>query len=115
MGNLGPYTCSLDAAMDVIGGKWKALILWALKDGPLRFGALRREVGNISEKMLIQHLKELQRHGIVHRESFHEVPPRVQYSMTPAGSALLAALEPLGDWAEANMSQILAGAAHDAD
>ncbi|WP_370616749.1 winged helix-turn-helix transcriptional regulator [Mumia sp. Pv 4-285] len=106
-GGFGPYTCALDAGMTVVGGKWKALILWALRDRPLRFGALRREVGAISEKMLIQQLKELQAYGVVHRESYHEVPPRVEYSMTPSGKALLDALDPLGDWAEEHREQIL--------
>jgi DNA-binding HxlR family transcriptional regulator len=78
------YTCGLDAAMDVIGGKWKALILWALHAEELRFGELRRAVAGISEKMLIQQLRELESRGIVHREVFREVPPKVVYSLTPA-------------------------------
>jgi DNA-binding HxlR family transcriptional regulator len=96
---LGKYTCGLDAAMAVVDGKWKPLILWELQGGPTRFNALHRNLAGISQKMLTQNLKELQRHGVVHRESYHEVPPRVEYSMTAAGVALLAALEPLGDWA----------------
>ncbi|MDO0974236.1 winged helix-turn-helix transcriptional regulator [Mycolicibacterium frederiksbergense] len=62
----------------------------------------------VSQKMLTQHLKELQRHGVVHRESYHEVPPRVEYSMTPAGEALLKALAPLSDWAEEHIELICA-------
>jgi DNA-binding HxlR family transcriptional regulator len=103
---LGRFTCELDAAMAVVDGKWKPLILWELKEGPTRFNALHRSLTGISQKMLSQHLKELQRHGVVHRESYHEVPPRVEYSMTPAGKELLEALGPLGDWAAKHIDLI---------
>ena len=81
-----PYTCGLDAAADVIGGKWKPRILWALHHGPMRFGELRREIAGVTEKMLIQQLRELESRDIVHREVFHQVPPRVEYSLTALGS-----------------------------
>jgi len=71
------YSCGLDASLDVIGGKWKGLILWALRSEARRFGELRRVVKGISEKMLIQHLKEMEADGIVKRRDFKEVPPRV--------------------------------------
>jgi DNA-binding HxlR family transcriptional regulator len=103
---LGRFTCELDAAMAVVDGKWKPLILWELKEGPTRFNALHRSLTGISQKMLSQHLKELQRHGVVHRESYHEVPPRVEYSMTPAGEELLEALGPLGNWAAKHIGLI---------
>ncbi|GAA1404859.1 helix-turn-helix domain-containing protein [Kitasatospora putterlickiae] len=91
--------CGIDAAMDVIGGKWKVLILWALAERPgLRFGALRRQVPGITEKVLAAHLRELEADGIVHRESYEEVPPRVEYSLTAAGLRLNEALAPLGAW-----------------
>jgi DNA-binding HxlR family transcriptional regulator len=107
---LGQFTCELDAAMAVVDGKWKPLILWELKEGPTRFNALHRSLTGISQKMLTQHLKELQRHGVVHRESYHEVPPRVEYSMTPAGEDLLEALEPLGNWAAKHIKLICTAA-----
>jgi DNA-binding HxlR family transcriptional regulator len=107
---LGNFTCELDAAMAVVDGKWKPLILWELKEGPTRFNALHRSLTGISQKMLTQHLKDLQRHGVVHRESYHEVPPRVEYSMTPAGEELLEALEPLGNWAAKHIDQICTAA-----
>ncbi|MCG8921527.1 helix-turn-helix domain-containing protein [Lentzea sp. CC55] len=100
------YACGLDAAIDVIGGRWKALILWALHHGPTRTGELRRSVSGISEKMLIQVLREMEADEIVHREVFHEVPPRVEYSLTPLGVRLNEALLPLGDWGEENMRTI---------
>jgi DNA-binding HxlR family transcriptional regulator len=103
----GRYSCGLDAAVDVIGGKWKPLILWALSEKqPRRFGELRRAVEGVSEKMLIQQLRELESDGIVHREVYHEVPPKVEYALTPLGSTLNAALEPLGRWGEENMDWI---------
>ncbi|MET9626648.1 helix-turn-helix domain-containing protein [Lentzea sp. NPDC006480] len=100
------YSCGLDAAVDVIGGRWKALLLWQLHYGPLRTGELRRKLPGISEKMLIQVLREMEADEIVHREVFHEVPPRVEYSLTEQGQKLNTALLPLGDWGEDNMQAI---------
>ncbi|MFE3458831.1 winged helix-turn-helix transcriptional regulator [Nocardiopsis aegyptia] len=95
----GAYHCGTEAAMDVIGGRWKVSILWALAEGgPLRFGQLRRILDGVTEKVLASHLRELERDGIVRREDFAEVPPRVEYSLTPRGSSLNEALESLGDW-----------------
>jgi DNA-binding HxlR family transcriptional regulator len=101
-----PYTCGLVPALEVIGGKWKALILWEMNAGPRRFGELKRRVAGISEKMLIQALRELETDGVVHREVFHEVPPRVEYSVTEFGATLNAALEPLCCWGEQHMERI---------
>jgi DNA-binding HxlR family transcriptional regulator len=100
------YYCGLEATLDVIGGKWKVLILWALRSEAQRFGELRRLVEGISEKMLIQHLKEMQADGIVMRQDFKEVPPRVEYALTPFGSSLYAALAPLCDWGRLHMKRI---------
>lgn len=94
----GAYVCGIDAAMGVIGGKWKVLILWALGVRPRRFGELRRELPGVTEKVLAAHLRELEADGIVRREVYDEVPPRVEYSLTPAGEALNEALGPLGAW-----------------
>ncbi|WGW11758.1 helix-turn-helix domain-containing protein [Saxibacter everestensis] len=104
----GPFTCGLDAAMDVVGGKWKPLILWELHESPQRFNALHRNLARVSQKVLTQQLRELEEHGVVNRRSFNEVPPRVEYSLTPAGVQLLAALEPLGDWAVGHIDTITA-------
>lgn len=100
------YTCGLDAAVDVVGGKWKVLILWALGVRKRRFGELKREVPGISEKMLIQQLRQLESDGIVHREAYHEIPPKVEYSLTPLGVSLNEALEPLGQWGEEHMQTL---------
>ena len=86
--------------------RWKGLILFALDEGPLRFGALRREVAGVSERVLILQVRELESRGLVHREAYHEVPPKVEYSLTGFGRSLLAAMEPLGTWGEENMERI---------
>jgi DNA-binding HxlR family transcriptional regulator len=108
----GPYTCGIDAAVDLIGGKWKALILWQLDQGLRRPGELRRRLPGISEKMLIQQLRALEADGIVHREVHHEVPPRVEYTLTPFGQSLNDALLPLGNWGDQHMDQIAAARRH---
>lgn len=102
------YTCGLVLALNIIGGKWKALILWEMHSQPRRFGELKRRVTGISEKMLIQALRELEMDGVVHREVFHEIPPRVEYSVTEFGATLNAALEPLCSWGEQHMERIAA-------
>src|SRR5690554_1550119 len=108
MGEARPYSCGLDAAVDVIGGKWKPLILWELHAGVRRFGELRRALEGISEKVLIQQLREMEADGLVHREVYREVPPRVEYSLTELGESLNEALLPLGDWGERHMEIIAA-------
>ncbi|MEV5712036.1 helix-turn-helix domain-containing protein [Actinoallomurus sp. NPDC052274] len=99
----GAYVCGIDAAMDVIGGKWKVLILWALNERPCRFGELRRHLPGVTEKVLASHLRELEEDGIVRREAYDEVPPRVEYSLTPLGVSLNTALAPLGAWGRENI------------
>ena len=100
------YGCGLEAALDVIGGKWKPVVLWQLAPGARRFGELRRLVTGISEKMLIQQLREMQADGIVVRNDFREVPPRVEYALTPFGVSLTVALRPLCDWGATHMARI---------
>lgn len=98
---LGPYVCGIDVALDVVSGKWKGLILWELVEhGTMRFAELRRAVPGVSEKMLTQHLREMEHDGLVHRQVYAEVPPRVEYSLTEEGVALNDALAPLGDWGQ---------------
>ncbi|MEU3495661.1 helix-turn-helix domain-containing protein [Kitasatospora cineracea] len=84
--------------MEVISGKWKVLVIWALRDRSRRFGELRRQVPGVSEKVLVQQLRELEADGIVLRRTYDEVPPRVEYSLTADGRALDEALKPLGAW-----------------
>ncbi|MFE1589112.1 winged helix-turn-helix transcriptional regulator [Streptomyces sp. NPDC058737] len=93
------HVCGIDTAMEVIGGKWKVLILWALHEHPCRrFGELRRLLPGITEKVLASHLRELEADGVVHRVSYDEVPPRVEYSLTEDGKRLNDALQPLAAW-----------------
>jgi DNA-binding HxlR family transcriptional regulator len=101
-----PYSCGLEAALDVIGGKWKPIVLWHLAPNSRRFGELRRLVLGISEKMLIQQLREMEADGIVERRDFQEVPPRVQYSLTPFGVTLTVALGPLCEWGTTHLTRI---------
>ena len=100
------YECGLEAALEVVGGKWKVLILWPLRSDARRFGELRRMVPGISEKMLIQHLKEMEADGIVTRKDFKEVPPRVEYALTTFGESLCTALTPLCEWGTLHMKRI---------
>ncbi|MGW4019878.1 winged helix-turn-helix transcriptional regulator [Streptomyces sp. NPDC005009] len=93
------HVCGIDTAMEVIGGKWKVLILWALHEHPhRRFGELRRLLPGITEKVLASHLREMEADGVVHRVSYDEVPPRVEYSLTEDGKHLNDALQPLAAW-----------------
>jgi len=100
------YSCGLDAALAIIGGKWKFFILWAVSDGPKRFGELRRKVAGISEKMLIQELKEMEQDGLVLRKDYKEVPPRVDYTLSPFGAELFEAVEPLSAWGARHIERI---------
>ena len=104
---MGPvYSCGLAAALDVVGGKWKPIVLWQLWPSRRRFGELRRLVTGISEKMLIQQLREMESAGIVTRHDFREIPPRVEYALTPFGVSLVEALKPLCDWGREHMDRI---------
>ncbi|MFI6763087.1 winged helix-turn-helix transcriptional regulator [Micromonospora sp. NPDC050417] len=105
----GPYICGIDAAMDVVSGKWKSLILWELASyGARRFGELKRGLPGVSEKMLIQHLREMEEDGLVDREVYRQVPPRVEYSLTEHGRSLNEALGPLGEWGTARSARLAA-------
>ncbi|MFH8378999.1 winged helix-turn-helix transcriptional regulator [Streptomyces cyaneofuscatus] len=101
------YTCGFDAAIAVMGGKWKGLILfWLGEEGPLRFGELRRTVDGISERMLTLQLRELEAAGLVHRKVHEQVPPKVEYSLTDFGRSLVVALLPLGEWGEEHQERL---------
>lgn len=100
------FECGMEAAIHMIGGKWKLMILWRLNLGPRRFGELRRQVAGISEKMLIQQLREMEADGIVDREDFGEIPPRVEYRLNDFGRSLCEALRPLCDWGGAHRERI---------
>jgi DNA-binding HxlR family transcriptional regulator len=100
------FTCGLDAALCVLGAKWKPLILYHLAHGTRRYGELRRAVGSVSDKVLIQQLKELQADGIIARVDFGEIPPKVEYSLTAFGKTLGKALAPLCEWGTRNSRDV---------
>lgn len=102
------FTCGLDATLKIISGKWKPLILYFLLRGPTRYGELKRAVRDVSDKVLIQHLKELEADGVLRRNDYREVPPRVDYTLTPLGQSLARALESLCVWGTENMAEMQA-------
>ena len=101
-----PYTCGLNAAVDLIGGKWKVLILWQVQIEDRRFGELKRLVPGISDKELSRHLREMESEGIIDRRAGDGNARRVAYSLSPCGRTLIEALIPLGVWGEKNMDKI---------
>lgn len=100
------FTCGLEAALFVVSGKWKPLILFHLSNGARRYGELRRMVGDVSDKMLIQQLKELQADGAVSRKDHGEIPPRVDYDLTAFGESIVTALAPLCAWGGRHLDEI---------
>jgi DNA-binding HxlR family transcriptional regulator len=92
------YHCPVEAALDVIGGKWKPLILWALGDNVLRFGELQKGLPGVNAKMLTKQLRELEEDGVIRRTVYPEVPPRVEYSITKFGETLIPVLQALCNW-----------------
>lgn len=92
------FQCGLEAVLAILGGKWKPLVVYHLASGPKRTGQLRRLVTNVSEKMLIQHLKELTDDGVIRRIDFQTVPPHVEYELTDFGYSLAGVLAPLCEW-----------------
>lgn len=102
------YRCGMEAVLDLLGGKWKILILYHLRGSQLRFSDLRRLVGRISEKMLSQQLKEMVADGLLRRIDFQTVPPHVEYECTAFGLGLCATLEAVCEWGSVNMNEIAA-------
>ena len=90
--------CPVAATLDLIGGKYKALILWYLSDGRRRFSELRKMIANATPKMLTQQLRELEAQHLIHREVFPVVPPKVEYSLTETGRSLMPILTAMRDW-----------------
>ncbi len=88
----------METTLTLIGNKWEVLILRDLMEGTKRFGELRRSVGHISQKVLTSQLRAMEEAGLVHREVFAEVPPRVEYSLTPLGKSLKPVMDALRDW-----------------
>lgn len=92
------YNCPVEATVDVAGGKWKPIIIFHLLNGPLRFGQLRKMIGDPSQRSLTMQLRQLEEDGIINREVFAEVPPRVEYSLTEFGKTLGPVLRAMNEW-----------------
>lgn len=99
--------CPSRAALNRIGDRWTALLVGVLSEGPHRFGELRRAVEGISQKMLTQTLRSLERDGLVSRRAFATVPVTVEYALTPLGETLVEVLAAVRDWAEAHAGQLV--------
>ncbi|MGE6537699.1 winged helix-turn-helix transcriptional regulator [Bacillus luti] len=104
---LNKYSCPVEAMVEVIGGKWKGVILYHLLDGTKRFNELKRLKPNITQRMLTLQLRELEADGIIHREVYREVPPKVEYSLTELGESLRPMILLMMEWATHNMEKVL--------
>lgn len=96
--------CPVTHCLGMIGGKWKLLILFCIVNGVNRFGAMQRAIPTITKQMLTQQLRELEADGLISREIFPEIPPRVEYSMTVRGRSVLPVIKAMRDWGTADMS-----------
>ena len=99
--------CPSRQVLDRIGDKWATLIILLLKDGPKRFSELQRKIHGISQKMLTQTLRNLARDGLIHRTMYAEIPPRVEYTLTPLGETLCEPIAAIVGWAEAHINEVL--------
>lgn len=110
MPNLGgqSYNCGKELTLAIIGGKWKMLILWHLgKEGTKRFGELKTLMPGITQRMLVNQLRELESHLIIHREVYPVVPPRVEYSLTDHGRSLIPILDAMYEWGQNYMENVV--------
>lgn len=92
------YLCPLELSIDLIGGKWKTIIIWQLREKTLRFSQLKRRLPGITQKMLTQQLRDLENDGLIAREVYPQVPPKVEYSLTDYGRTVLPILKSLFKW-----------------
>jgi DNA-binding HxlR family transcriptional regulator len=101
------YTCTFEITIDLIGGKWKPIIVWHLgTKGTKRFNELKKLLPNITQKMLTQQLRELENDGLVERKVYPQVPPKVEYSLTDLGESLMPILKSMCDWGEVYYEKI---------
>ncbi|HXW76162.1 MAG TPA: helix-turn-helix domain-containing protein [Candidatus Eremiobacteraceae bacterium] len=108
-------TCPIQQTIALIGDKWKILVICTLSDGKKRFGQLQRTLEGITPKVLTRQLRDLERDGLVERTVYPEVPPRVEYALTPLGTSLLPILGQLQEWATKNSAALLARQSKPAD
>lgn len=95
-----PLDCPVVRTMTIIGGRWKPVILYCLMGGKLRYGQLAAFMPSISRKVLADQLRELEAHGLVRREEFKELPPRVEYTLTPLGESLMPVINAMCAWGQ---------------
>ena len=98
--------CPIEATLDIVGGKWKVLILFYLMRGTVRFGEFQRLIPKITQRMLTLQLRELEEDGVIHREVYRQVPPKVEYSLTEFGRSLEPILLLMRDWGVANKERL---------
>jgi DNA-binding HxlR family transcriptional regulator len=98
--------CPIEGTLAVIGGKWKAVILWHLRDQIRRFGELKKMIPGITQKMLAQQLREMERDGIIKRKVYPQIPPKVEYSLTDCGKSLCPILEMMAEWGSTHNKMI---------
>ncbi len=101
------FACPVAFTVDVIGGKWKSLILFHLMSGTKRFNELRRLIPDITQRMLTLQLRELETDGVIHREIYREVPPKVEYSLTQLGNSLAPLVNAMREWGAVHERTIL--------
>jgi DNA-binding HxlR family transcriptional regulator len=101
--------CAIHTAQQLIGGKWTLIVVWHLRSGRLRFGEIEKAIGDISQKALTDALKHLESSGLITRTVYPEVPPRVEYALTPLGRTLLPIVEAIETWTERHQSELTGG------
>jgi len=101
------YSCPVEATVDIIGGKWKSVILFHLLPGKKRFGELQRLLPGVTQRMLTLQLRELEEDGIIYRHVYREVPPKVEYSLTDFGKSLQPILIQMRDWGQEYMQTLM--------
>ena len=99
--------CPVEATLELIGGKWKGIVLFYLLDGRLRFSELKRKIGCVTQRMLTKQLRELEASGLVNRFVYAEVPPRVEYELTEDGESLRPLVNALKDWGEQHALKLI--------
>ncbi|MDR6555641.1 helix-turn-helix domain-containing protein [Paenibacillus qinlingensis] len=99
--------CKLETVLEILVGKWKPVVLFHLfSKGTLRFSELQKEIPDITKKMLTQQLRELEYHDIVHRKIYHQIPPKVEYSITEYGQGMATVLQAMNDWGMAHVNHL---------
>ncbi|MEL6562272.1 MAG: helix-turn-helix domain-containing protein [Bacteroidota bacterium] len=100
------FHCALDVTMHFIGGKWKVIVIWYLRNGKKRFGELKSCIPDITDKMLSIQLKALEEDGLISRKVYAEVPPRVEYELTEEGTSLLPIVESIAKWGRTKAEKV---------